>query len=174
MAKKKNWYVLKVTYQREMKVKYELDKLHIESFIPMKIKFRMKGERRVKELRPAIHNLIFVHTYESQLTKYKEETAIPVNYIYDKETRKPIIIPERQMANFIGVAGSHDEQLIYLDPNPGVWKKGTKVRITGGVFKGYEGTFLRIKGDRRLVVEIPGLIAVATGFIHPSLVEAIE
>ena len=33
---------------------------------------------------------------------------------------------------------------------------------------------MRIKGDRRIVVEIPGIIAIATGFIHPSLLVPIE
>jgi len=78
------------------------------------------------------------------------------------------------MINFIGISGSHDEQLIYLNPDPRNWEKGQLVKIIGGIFKGYSGRFMRIKGDRRIVVEIPGVIAIATGFIHPSLLVPIE
>ncbi len=34
----KIWFPMRVTYQREMKVKSELDKLGIESFVPMRYK----------------------------------------------------------------------------------------------------------------------------------------
>ena len=53
--------------------------------------------------------------------------------------------------------------------------KGIKVRITGGEFEGQEGIFLKVKGarDRRVVVEIQGVIAVAMATIHPDLIEVI-
>ena len=170
----KQWYALRVTYCQEMKVKYDLDSNKIESFIPMKISYRIRGERRVKVLSPAINNLVFVHLSEKRMKEYKEQTAMPVRYIMDRESKKPIVIPELQMKNFIGIAGTLDDQLVYLNSNAQNYKPGQKVRIVGGVFEGYEGTLLRIKGDRRVMVEIPGLIAVATGFIHPSLLEPVE
>ena len=46
--------------------------------------------------------------------------------------------------------------------------------MLGGIFEGAEGTLLRIKGDRRVVVSIPGVIAVATANIHASLLEKIK
>ena len=49
--------------------------------------------------------------------------------------------------------------------------KGQKVRITDGVFKGVIGEFVRIRHDRRVVVNIEGVMAVATTLIPPSLVE---
>ena len=35
-------------------------------------------------------------------------------------------------------------------------RKGTKVRITGGDFEGYEGVFVKVKGarDRRVVISL--------------------
>ena len=43
-----------------------------------------------------------------------------------------------------------------------------------GVFEGAEGVLVRVKGDRRVVVAIEGLVAVATTFIHPSMLEKIN
>ena len=34
----KMWFPMRVTYQREMKVKAELDRLGIENFVPMRYK----------------------------------------------------------------------------------------------------------------------------------------
>lgn len=170
----KKWFPLRVTYMQEMKVKHDLDAKRIENFIPMTQTFRMRGERRVKILTPAIHNLIFVYLSEEDMKEYKERSPLPIRYIINHETKMPITIPESQMRNFIGVAGTYDEQLIYLESNPQNWHKGQRVRIKGGVFTGYEGRFVRVKNDRRVVIEIPGIIAVATGFIHPSLLEPVD
>lgn len=55
--------------------------------------------------------------------------------------------------------------------------KGTKVpSITGGDFEGQEGVFLKVKGarDRRVVIAIQGVIAVAMATIHPDLIEVIK
>lgn len=174
MPKTKQWYAIRVTYNREMKVKRELDSLHIENFLPMKYRIVMRGERKIKELVPAIHNLIFVNINKAALKEYKATTTLPIRYIMDRETREPIVIPDYQMKNFVAVAGNLKEQIVYLEPNVSNFKKGDKVRITGGVFEGTEGYFMRIKGDRRVVVCINGLAAVATTFIHPSLIEKID
>ena len=42
--------------------------------------------------------------------------------------------------------------------------------------EGREGVFLKVKGarDRRLVIEIEGIIAVAKALVHPDLVQVLE
>ena len=157
-----------------MKVKRELDSLHIENFLPMKYRIITRGDRKVKELIPAIHNLIFVNISSVALKEYKATTILPIRYIMNRETREPIVIPETQMKNFIAVAGNITEQIVYLEPNLSNFNKGDKVKIIGGVFEGAEGYFMRIKGDRRVVVCINGIAAVATAFVHPSLVAKIN
>ena len=170
----KVWYALRVTYNRELKVKSDLEARGIDSFVPMQYKRMVREGRMIKKLVPSVHNLIFVNIEPARMAEYKASTALPVRYIMNQETHKPIIVPERQMKSFIAVAGTHDEQLIYLDPNPGDFSQGDRVRILGGPFEGAEGIFVRVKGDRRVVVNIPGIVAVATTFIHPSLIERIN
>ena len=52
-----------------------------------------------------------------------------------------------------------------------IFKDGETVKVTDGPFKGAEGHIVRIKKDRRLVVTIRGVAAVATTFIHPQFLE---
>jgi transcription antitermination factor NusG len=85
-----------------------------------------------------------------------------------------IIIPENQMQNFIAVAGNDKEQVIYLSNDEVNLRKGVRVQITGGVFAGVEGVFMRIKGDKRLVVSIPNLFSVATAYIPSQFVQTID
>lgn len=168
------WYALRVTYSRELALKDYLDKEGIENFIPMRYEYVIKGERRVRKLVPVVHNLVFVRTCRDFIDRLKVETSLPVRYIMNKETNSPIIIPERQMRIFIAVAGTNEEQLVYLEPAAVALRKGQRVRVTGGIFEGVEGEFIRVKNDRRVMVSIQGVMAVATTFIHPSFIEPIN
>lgn len=172
------WYALRVTYNREMKVKADLDERGFRNFVPMQYKAQVRNGRLVKRLVPSVHNLIFVYIEPSRMREYKEETALPIRYIMRTDSvtnrRVPITVPQQQMESFIAVAGTYDEQLIYLNPDPGDFSKGDRVCILGGPFEGAEGVFVRLKGDRRVVVEIEGVVAVATTYIHPSLLQKLD
>ena len=77
---------------------------------------------------------------------------------------------------FIAFAGSYSDHLVYFQPDELNLSKGTKVRMTGGDFEGQEGVCLKVKGalDRRVVIAIQGVIAVAMATIHPDLIEVIK
>lgn len=130
---------------------------------------------RIRKLVPVVHNLVFVYATRSEVDEMKSTVgaSLPIRYIMDRETRQPITIPEVQMRSFIAVAGNYDEQVVYLDPSVVSLKKGDRVRVTGGIFEGVEGVIIRVKGDRRVSVCIQGVMAVATAYIHPSLIERI-
>jgi transcription antitermination factor NusG len=170
------WYVLRVTYSRELKLKEYLDSQSIENFIPMHYVMDTKGTKKKRKLVPVIHNLIFVHTAKRKIDVIKQDVNLGriVRYMMDKLNDRPVIVPEKQMQDFITVAGSYDEQILYLTPAEVGMKKGDKVRITSGIWTGVEGDFIRIGGDRRVVISIPGLMAVATAFVHPSCIERCE
>ena len=170
-----SWYALRVTYSRELQLKDYLDEQQVENFIPMHYEYVVRDERKTRKLVPAIHNLVFVRTTRQCLDEIKRLKAltIPIRYIMDHVTRRPMVVPDRQMHSFIAVAGNYDEQIVYLNAADLKLKKGDRVRIIGGIFEGVEGEFLRVKGDRRVVVAIQGVMAVATAFVHPSMIEMI-
>jgi transcription antitermination factor NusG len=136
----------------------------------------VKENKKTRKLLPVIHNLIFVHTNRKVIDNIKrnDESRFPIRYIMDCASRKPVVVPEKQMQHFIMVASSFSDQLIFLNPEELKLKKGDRVRITSGIWAGVEGDFVRVRGDRRLVVSIQGIMAVATAFIHPSCIEKIH
>ncbi|MDR0895433.1 MAG: UpxY family transcription antiterminator [Prevotellaceae bacterium] len=170
-----HWYALRITYSREMALKEFLDAEGIGNFIPMHYDYIRKGEHRVRRLVPVVHNLIFIYSTRQRLDviKKEQEYRLPMRYIMNAETRQPIVVPIKQMESFIAVAGTYDEQVVYLSPEEITLRKGMRVRINGGPFEGVEGVLMRVKNDRRVVVSIKGVMAVATHFIHPSLVTPI-
>ena len=169
----KVWYPLRVTYNRELKVKADLDERGVTNFVPMQYRREERNGMMVEHLVPSVHNLIFVKFTPSEMTEYKKTTTLPIRYIMDRETHKPIIVPNHQMENFIKVAGTYEKDLIYLNPDLGDFAQGERVRVIGGPFAGAEGIFVRIRRDRRVLVNIPGIVAVASTFVHPSMIEKI-
>ena len=170
---KKVWYAIRVTYNRELKVKAELDARGITNFVPMQYRREERKGVMVNRLVPSVHNLIFINITPSGMREYRETTAMPIRYIMDREHHKPITVPNHEMENFIRVAGTYKEDLIYLNPEPGDFSEGERVRILGGEFEGAEGIFVRIKRDRRVLINIPGVVAVATTHVHLSMLEKI-
>ena len=169
----KLWYPLRVTYNRELKVKEDLDARGVTNFVPMQYRKEERNGVMVKRLVPSIHNLIFVQFTPSEMIEYKRTTALPIRYIMNPTTHRPLIVPNREMDNFIKVAGTYDEKLIYLNPDPGDFTRGERVRVIGGPVEGAEGIFVRVKGDRRVLINIQGIVAVATTYVHPSMIEKI-
>lgn len=168
------WFAMRATFCRELNAKQLLDDLNIETFVPMHYEIRIKNRRKSKVLVPVIHNLIFVHTTRPVIQEIKARVPYLQYITHPEEGRNtPIIVPDRQMEQFIAVCGTFDEQLIYLPPQEIDLTRGTRVRIHGGSFDGQEGVFMKVKGvrNKRLVIAIQGVIAVATVVVHPELVE---
>lgn len=92
---------------------------------------------------------------------------------FDRETKKPAIISDPEMDAFMLVTSTDDPGLEYLSDAPEEFRRGDRVRVTEGVFKGAEGYIRRIKGNRRLIVSIEGVVAVATTYIPGSFLEKI-
>lgn len=172
---KTSWYAMRATYRREALAKQLLDECSIENFIPMRYEVRIVGGRKVRNLVPAVRNLIFVHTTPSQCRVIKSKAPY-LQYIVDSSSGNKIIVPDDQMRRFIAVAGIYDDHLLWFAPEEVNLSKGTKVRITGGCFEGQEGIFIKVKGarDRRVVIAIQGVVVVAMATIHPDLIEPVE
>lgn len=169
------WFAMRVTYHRELEAKRLLDEKGVENFIPMK--YEKSARTGKKHLVPVIHNIIFIRATASGIQELKQPARIPMlQYMMDQRLGKKITVPEKQMRTFIAVAGSYDESLRFFGPAEINFTKAQKVRITGGLFEGCEGVFVKVKGyrSRKVIVEIKGVVSVALVSVHPDLVAPIE
>lgn len=173
---KKLWFALRVSYNRELKLQKHIKELGYETFIPMTIKERECKGILKKELKPAISNLLFVNILPDEMEAIRRDSAIdyPIRYIKDYATKGPTIVPDKQMQNFMRISKMNNPECVYLSNEDIKLKRGTRVRVLSGIFKGIEGTFMRIKRDRKIVVNIPGLMAIATTYIPLNEVEVLE
>lgn len=155
------WFVMRVTYSRELKAQAMLQSEGIECYIPMRRKFADSGV----SMTPVIHNLLFVRSNREILDGWKQrvDDICPIRYAMDKSTGHPMIVRDKQMEDFIRVTA--DADALYLD-NPNVLvEKGMDVEVCAGPYKGVIGRLIRIRRDRKVVVGIPGLMAAAVSGI---------
>ena len=171
----RKWFPLRVTYSRERKVRDILESAGLECFVPMKPD-RDREDGKPGKMVPAVNNLCFARASRAVL----DETLIVkglktyTGYIWDRVTREPVVVPDKAMEDFIRVCESRCEDIVYLEDVTSRLKEGQLVRVTAGPFAGVEGRIVRVKRSRRVMVELPGLFAVATGYVKGEDLEIVR
>ena len=178
----KTWFPMRVTYQREMKVKAELDRLGIENFVPMRYKMverQNDGDTELRrELVPSINNLIFVRSTQERVSELKRTNEVLelLRYMMDRTASLEhaiMTVADREMENFMRVASRTDDSVMFLDNETVVGKEGKRVEIMGGVFEGVTGVIRRVKRCKRVVVEIEGVASVAIAYVPAGVLKEI-
>ena len=167
---------MRATYHREMAVKSMLDNAGIECYLPTKQCLKVSGGRKVRVETPLVSSLIFVRAAKDCLQQFK--ARVPhLQYMTRRDGKKnvPIVVPERQMNDFISITLASSSQLLFFRPGELNVKRGTTVRLHGGTFDGLEGVFMKVSGkrNRRVVVEVDNVIAVALECSDAEFVEVI-
>ena len=177
------WFPMRVTYQREMKVKAELDRLGIENFVPMRYKVvesQNNGDAELRrELVPAINNLIFVRSTQERVSELKRTNEVlePLRYMMDHTDvgeHSIMTVADRKMENFMRVASRTDDSVMFLDNETVVGKEGKRVEIMSGAFEGVTGVIRRVKRCKRVVVEIEGVASVAIAWVPAGMLKEIS
>ena len=170
-----SWYALRATYSRELKVQAHLQEKGIRTFVPMMWRRTETNGKQVKKLVPAISSLVFVYWTREGIDSYIRSfgDARPVNYYWDRTTTAPLTVPAKAMENFITIASTLDEDLVFLTEVSEKLREGQTVKVKEGPFKGVEGKIVRIRKSRRVLVELPGMLAVASTYVAPEELEII-
>lgn len=196
----KNWYALKVFFNKVFEAEASLEEMGIETYFPVSLKevkgdefFRIKKRLstpdssrndnkyicegpRIFKRAPVVNSLVFFRT-EPKSVSAVSEMIRGRGFVYmNAERQKPAIIPDRQMEMFRMVSSSGADGLEFFSEKSIVsYAKGDRVRVTmDGPLKGAEGYIKRIKKDRRLLVAIEGFIAVATAHIPLEYLEKVQ
>ena len=177
-ATQPRWHVLRATYARELKVQTALQEKGIRTFIPMMWSAPSSPTRSgiPRKLVPAVSGLVFALATREALDAYIRSfgDARPVNYYWDRTTNAPLTVPAKAMEDFITIASTLDEDLIYLTEVSEKLREGQEVTILEGPFKGVQGRIVRIKKNRRVMVELPGMLAVASTYVKPNYLEIMK
>lgn len=170
-----HWFAIRVSYGRVLKVCSMLREKGMECFVPMCTKTVEKNGKKETVTVPAVSNLGFVHATRAFLDEFFLSMGEnrPAHFIWDKSTREPIVVPDKAMHDFMQISHIMADEALYLKDVTAKLQVGQKVRVLDGPFKGVEGIIMRVKRSRRVIVDFPGLLAIATTFIDPRDLELI-
>ena len=177
----KQWYVMRVTYGRELAAKEALDCMSakvFDTFVPMRYEYMVRSGKKTRILKPSVRNLVFVRTSRAAMDDIKR-TKIPyLRYFmcHDSGRSYPMTVRDEDMQNFMCVARRLEEDILYVAPEDFDLKEGERVRILGGPFVDAEGLLVKIKGCRskRVVVSLDDFLHVATAVVPINLIEKIK
>ena len=172
-----HWYALKVFYNKVFAVEEELVAVGTECYVPVETTVVERNGQRRKVRRPVISSLMFFRSSEeraAEVQKQLADRAILYTRRCDDGSREPYAIPDREMDVFMLVTSSGETGLEYFGADTRQFAEGQRVRVVDGPFRGAEGCIQRIHGDRRLLVSIRGICAVATAYIPKKFLEEIE
>ena len=173
------WYVMRVTYQRELSAAELLNEMGIENYIPT-VRIKIRNEKGVAtgwKTEPLVHNYIFIHESYSRIYEIKHGKLEHLRFVMEKDSKTgrdaAQYVPDKQMQDFIKVVRTIGMKPVSPDID---LRKGDRVRVVMGPFEGVEGTFIRMpnRHEKRVIIKIEGIAAVATAVLKASDVEKLE
>jgi len=169
------WFAMKVFFNRTEAAAAEIRETGAEVYIPMQTVVTERNGVRRRQQKPAIASLLFFRS-DADTAEAAARMLTDRAMLYRRESagRKiPAAISEREMQIFRLVVSSGAEGLEFIADDPQRFAKGDAVRVTGGPLAGAEGQIVRLRGDRRLVVRVHGVCAVATAYIPQCFIQPI-
>lgn len=163
------WYVARTRHGQELKVKEMLQNCLVEGFIPTTRAQRVRRGKKVQVTVPLISNMVFVHCSRSQALSLVNGRGVPMYYIIDHSTGHMLIVPDKQMDDFIRVVTEDPTTICTEMPDIPL---GADVRITAGTFEGVEGKVVMLPNRTYVLVSI-GRILCAKVKVPRSCVRCI-
>ena len=150
------WHVLNLRYVRAVSVAPLIEEAGMRTFVP-----------------PVVSNLLFVFACESGIRDFIARRSVgeKLGFMRSRETGKPIVVLDADMELFMRVCAALEAPIVMAE-RP-VLKLGDRVRIKEGPLKGVEGNVVRIKKNKRVLINIGNVIWVATGYMRPEQLEVI-
>lgn len=166
-TRKMHWYAAYTKINQELTIKKRLDHLEIENYLPMRDEVRetSSGRKNVRVI--LIPHLIFIRTDQTTAFSLLNEQGLNVVYLKDLETRHLLIVPDKQMRDFMFVMDLSPESVILNDESFAV---GVKVQVVKGDLCGVEGELVSIANRTHVMIRINGIltasIKVPKSYLH--------
>lgn len=169
-AGEKHWYAAYTRPNGEFVIKARLDELGVENFLPTEETIRETPEGKKKVRVPLIHGMIFIRTDKVTSFSLINDYFLRIVYLKDIEGRHSLIVPDKQMADFMFLLDVSAKGIEVLNKD---LRKGDRVRVIKGPMAGVEGELVRVRGHKRVVIRLDGVASIAMSYIPGSFLEKI-
>lgn len=172
-----HWFALKVFYNKVFQIQDIINERGLTTYLPTeKVTARRPDGTPYQVVKPIIGSLLFFQATLKQAGQLQCDLTDRV-MLYTRIVdcrRVPLVIPHRQMNIFMLVSSSGEKGLEPMEIDSTRYQKGVHVRVIDGPFKGAEGYICRIKKNRRLIVALEGVCAIATSYIPQEFLQVID
>ncbi len=178
----KQWFALRATYGREQQAAEQIVARGFYAYVARRYTKRRLGNKLRLCLESLIPNMVFAYVTEAdarQLVRHTPQLDY-LEFYYNRLDRNadgfnpPLVIPEREMENFILTTRSHNEHIMLVAPGRCHFRSGDRVRVTQGAFCGVEGLVARVAGQQRVVIHVAGVGLVTTAYVPTAFLEKVD
>lgn len=144
ISKKEEWYVVHTLPGKEQVVYDDLVRRGFLAYLPLVSKEYNRNGKVILRKCPLITNYVFVNIMESRLSQLNFIVGSKQLLCFDGN---PVTVTETEI--------SWLKKLCLHNPLPlvtGNYKKGQKLRITGGVLSGIEGEIIKLGSQSKIVI----------------------
>ena len=176
---KEHWYAVRSTYGREKKAYDYIVQHGGTAFLPtIIVEKEIRGQiKRIEVSR--IPNIFFVYGTEDTVKFFVYDNVnLPflrfyyTHHIGTKGEKLPLIVPDNQIKSLKIICSSEAEvDTFLLQEKVDKFRKGEKVRVKDGNFKGVIGIVARFHGQQRVGLVIDGLLTAITAYIPSAFLE---
>lgn len=167
------WFAIRT--RQDFKAEKELSGLCDEVFFPKETVMTPGKKTRMKAVIP---HVLFIKTSRDRALELEAcgrtspGTSIPF-WIYRYPNDNEIQVIRQQSIDLLRLLTADDSTRcrIYTVKDFSI---NERVRVTGGIFKGYEGFVKRIEKNKHVIVNIEGVCMAILPYIHPDLLEKID
>lgn len=143
------WYVLSLPachkgpakgLRKELDRRVRLGEPTFDFFAPSFVEMHRREGRLVETHRPLLYNYVFIRSSVYEIFRLKRDFPL-YNFLPSVDGRGSYpFVSDREMENLRWVARSYSDELPVYVPEAGYLRKGDRIRITDGRFKGVEAS----------------------------------
>lgn len=157
MEQEKAWYVLKTRPRQEKAVRNLLEEYGIGNYLPTRMETHVYVNRRRKTIEvPLMSSTCFMLCAPDQRFAIVNSLKYKTELLTDRFTNSSMVIPDRQMADFMRAVSMTDAVMEQVDLT-----EGDRVVVSEGEFAGIEGVVAKINGRKRFVITLSNFTAFA-------------
>lgn len=151
------WYVLSLRYLRAASAAPAFEEAGMTAFVP-----------------PVVTNMLFVRSSAAALEDFISGSSLRerMGFMRSRATGAPIVVRDPDMDLFIRICKAAESPIV-MSEMPDL-KIGDRVRILGGPLKGAEGNVVRMRKNKRVLLNIGEVLWVATDYIRPELLQVLD
>lgn len=158
------WFAARTRDKQEFATRDSLEKLNTDEhldityYLPTKTIVQQLKYRKKRREVPIIRNLIFIRTTKQLACDIPNVYGIQLFYMKDLFTRSMLIVPNKQMEDFMFVMDLNPEGVSFDNEFLTV---GHKVKVIKGDFSGIEGEIATEANKTYVVIRVKGVLAAS-------------